>query len=199
MIIEKPLLGTIDVQVPDFANQGFVLGRSRLGDKLVDSGSAESWKTLIPNATAVSIRRGGTLKGLVQETDVGLLSVTLLNTEDPLAGSLLRRGDEVRVSMTLLGISYPLFTGNILDIRAKYPLNKSTGEEKAVITIDVADAVQVHTNTTRNGVRGSDAESPASGGKYGETFEARITRLANTSRVPLAIPDTPAEKVVWAL
>lgn len=285
----------------------------------------EQWMTYIPNATGLTIRRGGARDGLGVKTDVGLCTFTLKNDQDPMAGGTFKPGQRVRVvtgeqrdailtpvysfgfevagydgwtvyggtqswgstphsgtrSMTIartttsgdIGASrsfsglkigqryqfsvwvranlsiasdvrlrsdpsgdastatalslnyikhtlnftatatthtlwidglraaattwsmylddfelseyYPpkvrteIFTGQIADISSTYPLNKQTGESRAMVTVTVADAVGVHTRTPRYGVQ------IASGF---ETFEARINRLAAS-----ASSDAPVE------
>jgi len=199
MILENALIGTVDIQVPDVSDSGFYLSRSKLGTRMVDN-AVPAWRTLTSNATRVSIRRGASARGLVPETDVGIMSFTLYNDEDPLVESLLRPGDAIRASLTLEGQSYPLFTGNILDIEAEYPLNKNTGEERTFVNFTAVDAVRTHTQTSRSGVRGSAGGSHWTSGMFAESFEERIARLAASSRAPIDVPPLKlVERTVWSL
>ncbi|QTX04109.1 hypothetical protein [Agromyces archimandritae] len=74
MIIERPLLGRVDIQALE----------------------ADEWVTYLPNATGVTIRRGGARDGLGVRTDVGLLTFTLRDAQDPLAGGTFVPGQQVR-------------------------------------------------------------------------------------------------------
>lgn len=51
----------------------------------------------IQNATQVSYRRGGARSGIGTKTDVGLMTFTLHNDEDPLNGGTFQPGQEVRL------------------------------------------------------------------------------------------------------
>ncbi len=75
MISERPLLGRVDVQVDD----------------------GSSWRSVLPDSTGLSIRRGGSRSGLGVKTDVGLCTVALLNAEDPVDGGTLTPGQAMRV------------------------------------------------------------------------------------------------------
>ncbi|MBX3309713.1 MAG: hypothetical protein KF739_04670 [Cryobacterium sp.] len=74
-VIERPLFGKVDIQV-------------------FESGS---WVTYLSDATGVSIRRGGVRDGLGVKTDVGILSFTLKDRQDPLGGGTFVPGMKVRV------------------------------------------------------------------------------------------------------
>lgn len=164
MITERPLYGKVDIQ----ALEGAV------------------WVTYISDATGVSIRRGGSRDGLGVKTDVGLCSFVLKNAQDPLAGGTFQPGQEVRV----LAEGEPLFTGRLHDIATAYPLDKQTGQTRAVVTVTVADAVQIHATTPRYGV------VIATGF---ETFESRINRLASSALAPIEVPAVGAAREVYAL
>lgn len=154
--------------------------------------TAGNWATLgIADATALTIRRGGTRTGLGVKTDVGLMSFQLLDAHDPIQGGNISPAQEVRAVSIAHGDTLPpIFTGRVVDVAAAYPLNKSTGKIRPRTTVTVADAVQVHGTTPRYGV------TIASGF---ETFEARITRLASSALAPIDPPVEGAPREVYAL
>lgn len=299
MILERPLFGKVDIQA--------------LNDD-------DEWESLIPDATLLSIRRGGARDGIAVRTDVGLATFTLKDAQDPMNGGTLRPGQAVRIvskgavqrpdeivysqsfetdsagwvqgaaasSMTrpatfgrtgthhlytpggagvrayrdfaglepgsgytariyalrgngsgsfsvgVTGIGTgtpvpadwdwstfaafgfvassashrielrhsasaniswddftltknawteigdsPIFTGRIAHLNSLYPLNKQTGESRAMIQVTVADAVQIHGSTIRYGVQIEDGF---------ETFEERIGRLASSAQAPVEVP-----------
>lgn len=142
-------------------------------------------------ATGVQIRRGGTRTGLGVKTDVGLMSFELLDAHDPMTGGTIKPGQEIRgVSRDLAGNLAPIFTGRVVDITTRYPLNKGTGRLRARTIVTVADAVHVHGTTPRYGV------SLAAGF---ETFESRIARLAGSALAPIDPPVEGAPREVYAL
>lgn len=169
MILEKPLLGILELQ-------SIVRGE---------------WVTLgLAAATALSIRRGGTRSGsgVGVRTDVGLMTFTLLDVRDPLRSDGLTPGQDVRCVMVDQE-QHPLFTGRISDIAADYPLNKTNGTMRSRTTITVADAVQIHATTPRYGVRIATGY---------ETFESRISRLASSALAPIEPPLEGAPREVYA-
>lgn len=206
-ILERPLLPHLDIQSPDYASMGFVLGLSRLGEKLgedTDHGAGafvlgvnrlgdtlgeppipvSRWRTWIRHATDITIKRGFVRRGIGLRTDVGIMTFTLRGDQDPLNGGTFAPGQIVRVVQhTFLG-PRPLFTGTISDVRGTYVLDKQTGEMVTGTIVTASDAVLTHTQTMRYGVRIPSGS---------ETFEERIGRLEATSRVPVAVPplDTP--------
>ena len=186
MIIERPLRGRVDVQTPDYGRMGFVLGFSPLGTRLAGPGSTEDWESWIDPVTEIRARRGGTRTGLGLRTDVGLMTVVLRNAQDPAAGGTFQPGQLARI----VADGHPVFTGRISAITGGYTLDKRTGTRTATTTVTVSDAVAIHGKTSRYGVR-----IPAD---Y-ETFEARISRLAGSSRAPIAVPVEGAPVEVYAL
>ena len=201
-VIERALLPHIDIQTPDYASMGFVLGLSRLGDKLganTDAGTGafvlgvnilgdtfgeppapvSRWLTWIRNATEITIKRGFVRRGIGLRTDVGIMTFTLKNDQDPLTGGTFAPGQLVRaVQQTFIG-PRALFTGTVTDVRATYVLDKQSGDLTTGTIVTVSDAVLTHSQTMRYGVRISSGS---------EIFEERIARLEATSRVPLAVP-----------
>lgn len=162
-VSERPLIGRVDIQ----AREG------------------SQWVTYISSATGATIRRGGSRDGLGVKTDVGLCSFVLKDVQDPLAGGTFVPGQDVRV----MGEHGPLFTGRIVDIASGYPLDKQTGATRAVVTVTVADAVQLHVATPRYGVQIAEGF---------ETFESRINRLATSAQAPVAVPIVGAPREVYA-
>lgn len=159
--------------------------RPLFGSVQIMRGSSE----LIGQATNVSARRGSSRTGLGLKTDVGLLSFTLLNAEDPLAGGTIEPGQTI--TLESVGVDdelLPLFTGRVVDVASRYPLDKSTGSQRAIVLVTVADAVKVHVETPRYGV--------TIGANF-ETFEARLGRLASTSLAPIAAPPAGAPRGVY--
>lgn len=160
--------------------------RPLLGSVRIMRASSE----LIANATNVSARRGSSRTGLGLKTDVGLMSFTLLNAEDPLAGGTIEPGQIITLeSVGAANAMSQLFTGRVVDVASRYPLDKSTGAQSAIVMVTVADAVKVHVETPRYGV-----SVPANF----ETFEARLGRLAATSLAPIAAPIQGAARGVYA-
>lgn|GEM_PF-4665325 len=149
--------------------------------------SGESWSSVIPDATGVTIHRGGIRDGLAIRTDVGLCTFTLHNAEDPMDGGSLKPGQAVQV---LAEDDAPIFTGKIANLNSVYPINKDTGESRAKVEVTVADAVQIHTTTPRYGVTIPDP--------YFETFEERIDRLDGSARAELDVPEIGAPREVYA-
>ena len=142
-------------------------------------------------ATRITARRGGARTGLGVKTDVGLLTFELLDSEDPMRGGTFQPGQEVRaVSRDRAGNLADLFTGRVVDVASAYPLNKSTGRQRTVTTVTVADAVKVHGETPRYGVTIAERF---------ETFESRIKRLAGSALAPIDPPVEGAPREVYAL
>lgn len=144
----------------------------------------------LAHATNLTIRRGGARTGLGLKTDVGLATFQLLNAEDPMQGGTFQPGQEVRaVSRDLAGQLVELFSGRVVDVASSYPFNKSTGRQRAVTTVTVADAVKTHGETPRYGVAIPTGF---------ETFEARISRLAGSALAPIEAPAQGAPREVYA-
>lgn len=57
------------------------------------------WVPYIADATRCSVRRGGSRSGLGIKTDVGLMSFTLHNAQDPLNGGAFKSGQTVRATV----------------------------------------------------------------------------------------------------
>lgn len=187
MIRETALFGTLDIQTPNYAAMGFVLGVSKLGDSMAKASGASDWTSWTGRALRVNIVRGGVRTGLGIKTDVGFLTFTLRNRQDPMAGGTFAHGQRIR----LVASGVPVFTGNIIDVSASYPLDKSDGSITPLVTVTAADAVKTHVGTMRYGVRLV--------GNGNETFESRIARLAETSRTPIVPPSQGAPQEVYAL
>jgi hypothetical protein len=168
MIGEVALSGHVDIQYLD---------------------TSDVWQSLTPEATGATIRRGGVRAGLSTKTDVGLCTFTLHNSEDPMDGGSLQPGMSVRV-MSLEGDLSPIFTGRIAHLNSVYPMDKSSGVSRSSVLVTVADAVQVHTSTPRNGVT---VASP-----FYETFEARIGRLEGSANAAVEVPVVGAPREVYA-
>ena len=83
-----------------------------------------------------------------------------------------------------------LFTGRISDFGSMYVMDKSTGQSRAVVTVNVADAVKIHASTTRYGVD--------LGAATNETFEARIARLEGSANAPVEVPVVGAPREVYS-
>lgn len=73
-VTERPLFGSLELERLD----------------------GTAWVPYIADATRCSIRRGGTRSGLGIKTDVGLMSFTLHNAQDPLNGGAFKSGQTVR-------------------------------------------------------------------------------------------------------
>lgn len=151
----------------------------------IESWDGAEWVDSTGPALRATIRRGGSRDGLGVKTDVGLLTFTLKNHQDPLAGGTFTPGQPVRV----IGAAGPLFTGRIADVASSYPIDKATGRKRTVVTVTVADAVQIHATTPRYGVQ------IAAGF---ETFEDRINRLASSAQAPIEVPTIGAPREVYA-
>lgn len=149
--------------------------------------TAETWNPLVHDATNLSIRRGGTRDGFGIKTDVGLCTFRLLNAQDPMDGGSLKPGLNVRV----MSADAPIFTGRIAHLNSVYPLNKQTGQSRAVTEVTVADAVQIHGSTMRYGVD--------LGVETNETFEERIERLEASANAPIEVPVAGDPIVKWSL
>ncbi|QZD99038.1 minor tail protein [Microbacterium phage Lola20] len=144
----------------------------------------------VADALQLTIRRGGSRQSVGVKTDVGLMTFQLLDAGDPMGGGTFAPGQEIRgVSRDLAGGLSELFTGRVVDVASSYPLNKSTGRQRAVTTITVADAVKTHGETPRYGVAIPTGF---------ETFEARISRLAGSALAPIEAPAQGAPREVYA-
>ncbi|QGH78533.1 minor tail protein [Microbacterium phage Kaijohn] len=142
------------------------------------------------DALQLTIRRGGSRQSVGVKTDVGLMTFQLLDAGDPMAGGTFAPGQEIRgISRDLAGGLSELFTGRVVDVASSYPLNKSTGRQRAVTTVTVADAVKTHGETPRYGVAIPTGF---------ETFEARISRLAGSALAPIEAPAQGAPREVYA-
>lgn len=178
MIIERALLEhlNISITVEYYGSGGY--GDGVFGDPLQDN--------LVPFLTGIRISRGGARDGLGIKTDVGLMTLFLKDIYDPLAGGHLAPG------MPVLGFvdGAEIYTGVVASIAAAYPLDRATGEYRAVTTVTVADAVADHVKTPRYGVRAPEGY---------ETFEDRIARLAESARTPIEVPASGLPREVYAL
>ena len=93
-------------------------------------------------------------------------------------------------NITVLEEQAPVFTGRIAYLKSVYPLNKTTGETRALVEVTAADAVQIHAATMRYGVdMGADTD---------ETFEERIARLDDSAQAPVQAPAVGAPREVYA-
>lgn len=145
----------------------------------------------IARGLQMTIRRGGSRTGLGLKIDVGLLTFSLLNSEDPIDGGSIQPGHQIRaVSVDAADELRELFTGRVVDIASTYPLNKATGEQRADVSVTVADAVKTHVETPRYGV--------SIVGDF-ETFEARIARLEESALAAVDAPTVGAPRTVYAL
>lgn len=185
MIIEKPLLGEVQI------HRVTALWTALLpaGDlyPAADLYPRRTRSEFISTATTVTIRRGGIRNALGVKTDVGLMTFTLADDEDPLVDGTFQPGQTIQA----LAGGQPLFTGTVVDVGAAYPLNKATGVLRSRTTVTVADAVQRHASTPRYGAM--------IGEPYYETFEARINRLAGSALAPVDPPVEGAPREVYAL
>ena len=202
-VTERPLLPHVDIQTPDYDSMGFILGLSRLGDKLgtdpdytkmgfilgvslLGDRFAEppqpvsQWRTWIRDATQIRIKRGFVRRGIGLRTDVGIMTFTILG-HDPMRDARFQIGQTLRaVQHAFGGQDAPLFTGTITDVSGTYVLDKQTGELALGTVVTASDAVREHTQTKRYGVRISGSGS--------EIFEDRIARLEATARTPILVP-----------
>lgn len=143
------------------------------------------------DALSITARRGGSRTALGIRTDVGIMTFDVLDAEDPMRGGTFQPGQSVRaVSRDRAGGMAELFTGRVVDVAAAYPMNKSTGRQRTVTRVTVADAVKVHGETPRYGVQ-------LAGGF--ETFEARVQRLAGSALAAVEPPAEGAPREVYAL
>lgn len=202
-VTERPLLPHVDIRTPDYEAMGFILGLSRLGDlfgpdpdytkmgfilgvSVLGDRFAEPpvpvsrWRTWIRNATDIRIKRGFVRRGIGLRTDVGIMTFTLHNDQDPMRGGAFQPGQIVRaVQHAFGGKEAALFTGTVTDVKGTYVLDKQTGDLVRGTVVTASDAVLTHTQTKRYGVR-------VTGGS--EIFEDRIARLEATSRIPVLVP-----------
>jgi hypothetical protein len=152
---------------------GFTLGTSKLGDIL---GPKLAWSDYTNQALSVSIDRGGEVNGPTLTMDVGVLKIMLKADINPTQDLTIRPGRPIRViHQPATGPAHALFTGTIGDI----DINQTAGQPP-ITTIEAADAVAVHQNTTRYGAA-SDADEP-------ESWFARIRRLCHSANAPYDPP-----------
>lgn len=186
MIREQPVINSLNVELAA-PSTGLALSFGRLGtDKL--SATATTWTTYLGSALDVSIRRGGKRQGVSTSIDVGTMTMTLLNVGDPRTDAAVRPNTSIRVRSKATGAA--IFTGRILDVNMAHRRNNVTGKFDRYITLTAVDSVTAHANTKRYG-----AIAPADH----ETFEQRISRLALSSRAPVATPAVTPARVLYQL
>lgn len=184
VITEGPVIEHLDVQVLR-PGAWFILGRSQLGDAATplapSDGAALEWSTILPDATSVSIRRGGTRDGLTTRIDVGTMIITLVNAADPTTDLDIRPGAVLRAVHRDAGFTG--FTGTLLDV------DTQVDGPDTIVTLTAVDAVAALANTTRHG-----AANPA---WEWETWERRVERLMTTvAQVPYLPPTAPSPTAV---
>lgn len=152
------------------ATTGFILGRSKVGDRLYDT--APSWVSYRPRITSIDMDRDASAGPLGTAPDAGTLTVTFYDRRGVagLADDLNIRPN-VPVRLTVAGIA--MFTGVIRDLSGT---TDRDGSDR--LTLTAVDAAGVLANTTRYG---------AISGEGSEPFTARIERLARSSSIPIDI------------
>lgn len=178
-VLEHALLDDVEILAPGAS----LYGDNTYGEGVYGNGPAVN---LTPFALHIRIRRGGTRDGLAIKTDVGLMTFTLKNAQDPLDDGHLEPGQILEAHSN----GQPIFTGRIAHIDTSYPMDKTTGTSRALTTVTVADAVKIHATTPRYGVQTAEGY---------ETFEDRIARLEGSADAPVDAPTTGQPRVVYAL
>jgi hypothetical protein len=176
MIFEEPLFPFVNLQYWD---------------------SSAGWVTFLPHVTKIAIHRGGDQDGLTIKTDRGTAAITLVNEEDPLEDGILTTGTRIRVVMR--SDNTPIFTGSVLDVAASYPMDKATGETKAIVTVFAVDAVYAMTNTRLQGAPFYVKNEAGNPTRVAQTLEERVSRLASKSPVPIALPEVFNWQTVYEL
>ncbi|SDQ11207.1 hypothetical protein [Microbacterium sp. cf332] len=159
MIIERPLLGTLSIQL--FAED------------------IREWEDWTAELQSLTIQRGGKRNGVAVSVDPGTLTATIVNAGDPASDGRIHPNARVRVGkLTGAGDLLPIFTGRIADVFATVTFEKTSGARTLRVTLSAVDSVTAHANTTRYGVI-SDPE----------TWAQRITRLADSALTEVVLPE----------
>ncbi len=201
-ILEKPVRPRLKLEVYQPPETAWVWGKSKWG---IDSWSNENywewgvskwaqakWGTITNDlefvdyacdVTNISIKTGKSAEALTNAPDTGTLVVSILETANPLTNHSIHPSTIMRFKyVDLNGIEHVLFTGKILDI-ANADKFHAGGIKSVNTTITVVDAIFELNNVNRYGAQGV--------GEH-ESFKDRITRLAESSPIPVNIPPTNA-------
>lgn len=183
MIIERRVRPHVALETYHVDQNPFVLGSGRLGtSRLRPAGTPIVWADWTDSVMNITLTRGGKVNDLVHRNDVGMLSVSLRGVSlNPDAPEFLP-GQRIRLIHINGAKRYPLFNGEIREIEMSQLPNKPGKLPVKVLQISAVDAVRSLNETTRYGVM------PETGS---ETFAQRITRLSQTTDVPMVLP-TPA-------
>lgn len=181
MIIERRVRPHIALETYQTHANPFVLGAARLGaSTLMPKTTPIVWTDWTDRVMNITLDRGGKVNDLVHRNAVGTLSVSLrdisLNTDMP----EFLPGQRIRLMHVNGEQRYPLFNGEIREIEMAQLPNKPGKLPVKVLQIAAVDAMRSLNETTRYGAM------PETGS---ETFAERITRLAQTAHVPMALPD----------
>ena len=171
MITEYPTINYVDLEFyrPDV---GFIVGKSKIGSTVLKPASGGyKWVSYIGKATQISVTRGGKVSGVDFNAEVGTLSVTLINSGNPLDQPNIKPNVPVRLRHISTGVV--MFTGSIVDINTSHQFDKRNGTFTDFVTITAVDAAQALANTTRYGV----LIEP-------QTFAERVATLSQSTTVP---------------
>lgn len=143
--------------------------------------ATRDWRNLNAKATQVNFKRGGDRNGASNTMSVGTLDATLYGAVNLATETALKPNSRIRVLRTGSVVTKTEFTGTVLDISQSIDLDTATGQKSVYTSLYCVDAVQSLANTDRFGA--------LSGNGLGyETWPDRITRLAGSSLVPVALP-----------
>ncbi len=152
----------LQVQAP---TEGFILGRSLLGDNLAAEGDALTWNDWTPEAGSITVAR--TIR------EVGTITVSLRgDATDADDGVTLRPSQPIRLTTPAGGIVYE---GQVQDVETEDSDDVSQTNPEPVTTVVGVDATNAHVNTTRYGAVSATPE----------TFYARVNRLSESATMPI--------------
>lgn len=161
------------------ATGGFIIGASRVGDRLL-TGSMQ-WQDLTTDSYGITVTRGGAASGPVVSPGTGTLAASFIDGPDPLADPAVRPGRVIRLTAD----GEPLFTGQIRDLA----LEDRKTDGRLLSTITAADAMASVVNTRRYGAVSDTGQ---------ERWHERISRLAQSAQTLVNVPaQEPNDEVIY--
>lgn len=185
MITEQPVIDHLHVELATAAAGVFRLDLSELdGSDLLAQNveDAYTWTPLLPAARMVDIRRGLARDGVTLRSEVGRLTIELVDAFDPTTHPDVHPNARVRV---LDDDGRALFTGTLEDVRIDDPKHG-----RPVTTLTAVDAVRDVANTPRYGAANPHGEH--------ELVRERIMRLLQSSPVAWRVePDAEGDAPLY--
>lgn len=179
MIDEDPVIELLTAEILVHTG-GFILKQSStLGvDDLGNPATDSTWQPYLGAALSVDIQRGGRPATILDEIQVGTMTLVLKDTGDPAAGAPIRPKSKIRIRSTVSPFR-AVFTGWIEDVDTRYFYDRREKRIASRTTIVAVDAIKDLSNRTL-------VMEPSELGA--ERWENRISRIAREFNSPAILP-----------